>query len=334
MNVLLAGATGAIGMPLTRRLLAAGYRVIGITRTPANREKLRALGAEPLIADAMDRDALLRALDGLGADAVIHQLTALKNFSSRVHANDPTNALRVRGTANLLDAARLVGARRFVTQSMIFGYGYGDHGAKTLTEDGPFGQSRGGYADSLVAGMLSAEKQTFTAEGIEGVALRYGLFYGPNTSSDLWVGMMRKRRLAIPRGGGGTNCWVHVEDAAAATVAALERGGPGRAYNVVDEEPVNWRDFMRTLAEAFGTPPPLELPRWILRLAVPYLALVMTSTLRVSNARARHELGWIPSIPTYRDGIGGMATPLKQSESHGTMAALFGESGRNLRGRN
>lgn len=301
--MLLAGASGAIGIPLTRQLISAGHRVVGVIRTPSNREKLRALGAEPLVADAMDRDALLRAIDGLEAVAVINQLTALKNASPRVRADDPTNALRIRGTANLLDAARLVGARRFLAQSLIFGYGYGDHGMRELTEDDPFGRPQGGYCDPLIAGLLSAERQGFSAEGMESIALRYGLFYGPNTFSDLFVGLMRKRRLAIPRGGGGSVNWVHVEDAAAATVAALERGRSGQAYNVVDDEPVNWRDFTWTLAEAFGTPRPLELPRWALRLVAPYLAFMMTSTLRVSNARARRELDWTPSTPTYRDGI-------------------------------
>lgn len=303
MNVLLAGATGAIGVPLTRQLLAAGHRVTGITRTPANGEKLRALGAEPLVADAMDRDALLRAVDGIEADAVVHQLTALKDASPRLRADDPTNALRTRGTADLLDAARLVGARRFVTQSLIFGYGYGDHGANALTEDVPFGRPQGIYTDPLIASLQSAEQQTFEAEGMEGIALRYGIFYGPSTFSDLFVGLMRRRRFAIPRGGGGSLSWIHVEDAAAATVAALERGRPGRAYNVVDDEPVNWRDFTWALAEAYRTPRPLELPRWALRLVAPYLAFMMTSTLRVSNARAKHELGWTPSVPNYGDGI-------------------------------
>ena len=315
MNVLLAGATGAIGVPLTRRLLAAGHRVIGITRTPANRERLRALGADPLVADAMDRDALLRAVEGLEADAVIHQLTALKNASPRLRPRpeDLNNALRTRGTANLLAASRKIGARRFVTQSLIFGYGYGDYGPREITEDDPFGRPQNSYTDPVVAGLLSAERQAFVAEGIEGIALRYGLFYGPNTFSDLFVDLMRRRRLAIPRGGGGTVSWIHVEDAAAATVAALERGRPGRAYNVVDDEPVNWRDFTGALAETFGTPRPLELPRWTLRLIAPYLAFMMTSTLRVSNDKARWELGWEPSVPTYRDGNRNMATSMRKA---------------------
>ena len=312
MRVLVAGASGALGVPLTRQLLAAGHEVIGLSRTPANRDRLRALGAEPVIADAMDRDALLRAVEGLEADAAIHELTAMKNASPRLRADDPTSALRTQGTANLLAASREIGARRFVTQSLIFGYGYGDHGAKVLTEDDPFGSPQGGYTDPVVAGLLSAERQAFTSEGIEGVALRYGLLYGPRTFSDLFVEMMRKRRLAIPRRGGGTMCWIHVEDAAAATVAALERGRLGQAYNVVDDEPVNWRNFTWALAEAYRTPRPWEVPRWMLRLVAPYLAFQMTSTLRVSNAKAKRELLWMPSAPTYRDGIRHMTASLRQ----------------------
>src|SRR5215207_3888876 len=303
MRVLLAGASGAIGIPLTQQLLAAGHSVVGLSRTPDNHNRLRALGAEAVVADAMDRDALLRAVDGQEVDAVIHELTSLKNASPRLRADDPTSALRTRGTSNLLEVARLVGARRFLTQSLIFGYGYGAHGAREVTEDHPFGRSQGGYGDPLIAGLLSAERQAFTAEGIEGIALRYGLFYGPNTFSDLFVKLMRKRRLAIPRGGGGTVSWVHVEDAAAATVVALERGRPGQAYNVVDDEPVNWREFTWTLAQAFGTPRSLTVPRWVIRLVAPYLAYMMASTLRVSNSRAKCELAWTPSTPTYRDGI-------------------------------
>jgi nucleoside-diphosphate-sugar epimerase len=310
VRVLVAGATGALGTPLTRKLLAAGHEVIGISRTPGKRDKLRALGAESLVVDVMDKTALLNAVDGLEADAVIHQLTAMKNASPRLRADDPTNALRTRGTANLLAAARMIGARRLVTQSLIFGYGYGDHGARELTEDDPFGLPQGIYTDPLVAGLLSAEQQTFTAERIEGIALRYGLLYGPGAFSDLFVELMRRRQLAIPRGGGGTISWIHVEDAAAATVAALELGQAGRAYNVVDDEPVNWQDFTWTLAEAFGTPRPLAVPRWALRLVAPYLAFMMTSTLRVSNAKAKRELLWTPATPTYHEGLSRLAQAL------------------------
>jgi nucleoside-diphosphate-sugar epimerase len=303
MKVLLAGASGAIGVPLTRHLIAAGHGVVGLSRTPTNHHTLRALGAETVVVDATDRDALLRAVDGLRADAVIHQLTALKNASPRLRTDDPTGALRVRGTSHLLEAANLLGARRFLLQSLVFGYGYGDHGTQEITEQDPFGHAQGGYADPVIAALESAERQAFAAKDMESMSLRYGIFYGPNTFSDLFVNMMRRRLLPIPRGGGGEASWVHVEDAAAATVAALERGRPGQAYNVVDDEPVNWRDFTWALADAYSTPKPWEIPTPMLRVAAPYLAVMMTSTLRASNARARRDLEWTPSMPTYRDGI-------------------------------
>jgi nucleoside-diphosphate-sugar epimerase len=173
-----------------------------------------------------------------------------------------------------------------------------------LTEEDPFGEPGGSITDPVVAGLRSAEQQTFTAEGIEGIALRYGIFYGPHTFSDLFAAMLRKRRLPLPPGPGSTACWVHVYDAAAATVAALDRGRAGEAYNIVDDEPVTWRAFVTTLAEARGTPGPLTLPRWLIRLASPYLGAFMIDTsMRVSNAKAKRELGWAPSVPTYRDGL-------------------------------
>ena len=179
MNVLLAGASGAIGVPLTRHLISAGHTVVGVSRTPINHDALRALGAETVVVDAMDREALLRAVDGLRAEAVIHQLTALKNASPRLRADDPTGALRVRGTSNLLEAAGLVGARRFILQSLSFGYGYGDHGTRELTEQDPFGHTQGGYADSVIAALESAERQAFAARESRALPFATGSSTGP-----------------------------------------------------------------------------------------------------------------------------------------------------------
>ena len=312
MKVLIAGASGALGVPLTRVLLAAGHEVIGLSRTPGKRDRLRALGAEPLIADVMDRRALLAAVEGLKADAVVHVLTALKKAPIRHRDMTATNALREEGTANLLTAARVVGARRFVVESMIFGYGYGDWGTKVLAEDDPpFGpQGRSRWLERHIGAMRSAESQTFAAEGIEGIALRYGLLYGPGAGAEETVEMLRHRRLPVLRDGGGPLSWIYIEDAAAATAAALENGRPGQAYNVVDDEPTSWREFMEAMAEAVGAPAPLAVPRWALRLA-PYAYASLTSTMRVSNAKARRELGWAPSYPTYRQGIQKVAESLR-----------------------
>lgn len=304
MRVLLAGASGAIGVPLIRILTANGHEVIGLGRTPASRDRLRSLGVTPLIADVLDRKALLAALDGVRADAVIHELTALKKIPLRHRDLYQTDILREQGTTNLLAAARAVGARRFVTQSYFGGYGLYDHGATLLTEDMPFAPRGQGEFERHLAAMRSAESQTFAAaaDGIEGIVLRYAGFYGPGAGTEEMVDVLRRRSMPLPRGGGGTVSWVYIEDAAAATVAALERGRAGQVYNVADDEPVNWREFTGALAAAFGVPRPFELPRWVFK-TLPFASAVLTATIRLSNAKAKRELGWAPAAPTYCEGI-------------------------------
>jgi nucleoside-diphosphate-sugar epimerase len=302
MKVLLAGATGAIGIPITRRLLAHGHQVLGLSRDPAGAGRLEALGAVPVIADALDRDRLLRAVEGRRADAVIHELTALRKPPLRHSGMALTNRLRTQGTTNLLAAAEALGASRFLTQSVIFGYGYRDHGPRPLTEADPFGWPAGNSCDPHVAAMLSTERQAFSAP--EGIALRYGLLYGGDSAQVR--ALLARRRLPVARG--GVLGWVHHEDAAAATVAALEHGRAGQAYNVVDDLPAGWQEVYTAMAAAFGTPPPRRLPRWLLRLAAPYVAsFVVGTSMHVANAKARTELGWRPTYPTYRAGVRAMA---------------------------
>jgi nucleoside-diphosphate-sugar epimerase len=298
MKILLAGATGAIGIPLTRQLIAHGHEVIGLTRRPAGAQALSTQGAQPVLADVLDRADLLRAVKRLSADAVIHELTALNAAPARHGGMAQTNRLRIDGTANLLAAAEAMGANTFVTQSIIFGYGYRDHGGRVLTESDPFGRPAGNACDPHVAAMASTERQAFTAS--VGIALRYGLFYGGDAEE-------KRARLAkrgIPVATGGVLGWIHHEDAAAATVAALEHGRAGNAYNIVDDEPASWQDVFTAMAREFGSPPPRRLPRWVFRLAAPYVAsFAVDTSMRVSNAKAKAELGWSPKYPTYRDGI-------------------------------
>jgi nucleoside-diphosphate-sugar epimerase len=298
MKVLLAGATGAIGIPLARQLLARGHRVIGLTRRPDAVGSVIAEGAKPVVADVLDRDNLLRALEGITADAVIHELTALKTAPARHSGMAATDRLRIDGTANLLAAAEAVGATTFVTQSIIFGYGYCDHGDRVLTEDDPFGGPAGNAGDPHIAAMLSTEQQAFTAP--IGIALRYGIFYGGDA--------LEKRALLAKRGipvaNGGLLGWIHHQDAAAATVTALENGRAGNAYNIVDDEPATWKDVFTAMADAFGAPPPRSMPRWLLRLAAPYVtSFAFDTSMRVSNTKAKSDLGWSPKYPTYREGI-------------------------------
>jgi nucleoside-diphosphate-sugar epimerase len=306
MKVLLAGATGAIGEPLARQLISHGHEVLGLARGAPGSGRLAALGARPVVADALDRDGLLRAVAGLSADAVIHELTALKKPPLRHSGMAQTDRLRSAGTTNLLAAADALGAKRFVVQSIIFGYGFRDHGRQLITEQDPFGTLTGGKSDPHVAAMRSAEQQAFTAP--EGIALRYGLLYGGDTAA--MRATLARRGLPVARG--GLLGWVHHEDAAAATVAALERGRAGEAYNVVDDQPASWQDVYTAMAAELGTPPPRRLPGWLLGAVAPYVASFVTGTsMRVSNARAQAELDWHPRFPSYRDGIRAMAADVR-----------------------
>ncbi|MFG3601631.1 NAD-dependent epimerase/dehydratase family protein [Micromonospora chersina] len=300
MRVLLAGASGAIGTPLTRQLIAAGHQVVGISRSRSNAERLHNAGAEAVVADVLDRENLLAAVRDVRADAVVHELTAL-GTTKMGEALQGTNALRTTGTANLLAAARAVGAHRFVTQSIVLGYGYRDHGPRVITEEDPFAEPVGGKLGEAVAAMGSTEKQVFSADEMEGVALRYGFFYGHDRMTNMMVNLVRKRRLPVPSSGGFAN-FIYLEDAAAATVAALEKGRAGQAYNIVDDEPVRWGDYLDMLAAAFGARRPWRVPSWMLR-PIPYAHAMMTTSMRVSNAKAKRELGWAPGVPTYREGI-------------------------------
>lgn len=300
MKVLLAGATGTLGKPLIAALRQGGHEVIGIARTDGGVATLEQRGASAVIADVLDRDALLRAVDSIGADAVIHELTALKKAPATYGAMTQTNRLRVEGTTNLVAAYEAVGATRFITQSIVFGYGYTDHGDALVTEQSPFGELHGDATDAPIAAMVSTEQQAFATGG--GIALRYGLFYGEDIPSI--KRMLDRWSLPVPAQWRGSLPLVHHRDAAAATVAALERGIPGRAYNVVDDSHTNWREFIETVAAVTGARGPLALPDGLIRMVAPYAGAMMTGlNLRVSNDLAKRELGWAPEFPTIAEGV-------------------------------
>ncbi|WP_018352601.1 NAD-dependent epimerase/dehydratase family protein [Longispora albida] len=304
MNILLAGATGALGLPLTRQLLAAGHRVTGLTRSHS--PVLAALGAGQVHGDALDERSVLSAVDGHKFDVVMHQLTALKKAPTRHKDMYATNELRQRGTRTLLAAARATGATRFVTQSIIFGYGYGDVGP--VTEETPLAEPGTSKFAPHLAGIRAAEEQIFAAAGIEGVALRYGLFYGGDFAS--LVPMLRKRALPVASRAARVG-WIHHEDAAAATVAAAERGRAGEAYNIVDDVPASWTELIRESATLAGAPAPRVLPPWLVRIAAPYGWSVLGGTsVQASNAKARRELGWAPEYRSYREGLAAAAAAL------------------------
>jgi nucleoside-diphosphate-sugar epimerase len=309
MKVFIAGATGALGAPLARELVARGHEVIGLTRSPEKRALIEQLGATAAVADALDAPALEQALRAAAPTHVVHMLTALpKNGPLRPSEIASTNQLRIHGTANLLRAAIAAGAQRIVGESFSAIYGYGDRGERPLGEDAPASQPEADpELQAVVEALRSLEHQLLEANRqgqIEAIVLRYGLTYGPeNASTKYLLGILRKRRLPMLRGAHGLASFIHIDDAASATIAALERGRPGAIYNVVDNEPIGFNDYLGAAAQAIGVRRPLALPAWLLRLAAPTAVAMMQSRLPLSNARARGELGWQLRYPSYREGL-------------------------------
>ena len=315
MKVFVAGATGALGRHLVPQLVARGHEVVGMTRSASKQELVRGLGARPVVADALDSDAVAEAVASAEPEVIVHQLTALSGKMSIRDARHPdrssmakmTNRLRTEGTDHLLAAGRAVGARRFVAQS--FGaFRFARTGGPVQTEDDPLDPDPPGALRPVVEGLLYLEQAVTTIEWGEGLALRYGGFYGPGTSISLapdaqMAAPIRKHRFPIVGDGGGFFSYIHIEDAAAATAVAVERGRPG-VYNVVDDDPAPVREWLPVLASALDAKPPRRVPRWLGRLLAGETATVMMTEARgASNAKAKRELGWEPRYASWRQGF-------------------------------
>jgi 2-alkyl-3-oxoalkanoate reductase len=302
MNVFVAGATGALGRSLVPQLVARGHEVVGMTRTESKRDLVRSLGARPVVADALDADAVAEAVASAEPDVIVHQLTALSGRMSMRDARHPdrsagaimTNRLRTEGTDHLLAAGRAVGARRFVAQS--FG------AFRSLDAGSP------APPQAALAAIEYLERAVTAIDWGEGLALRYGGFYGPGTGISLapdavMSAPIRKRRFPIVGDGGGVWSLIHIDDAAAATAIAAERG-PSGVYDVVDDEPAPVREWLPVLASALDAKPPRRVPRWLGRLAAGETATVMMTLVRgASNEKAKRELGWKPSYASWRQGF-------------------------------
>jgi nucleoside-diphosphate-sugar epimerase len=308
MRVFLAGATGAIGKPLIPMLLAAGHEVVAMTRSPRKADQLEAGGAVPAVADGLDRQAVVDAVTEAKPEVVIHQLTALTGFRDMKHWDrewKQTNRLRTEATHHLLEGAQAAGARRFIAQSYA-GWPYAREGAPVKTEDAPLDPDPPAQMRPTLDAIRHLEDRVLGAEGLEGIALRYGSLYGPGTSMGLGgdiVEMVRRRRFPLVDGGSGIWSFIHVEDAASATVASVERGSAG-VYNVVDDEPAPVSVWLPELASAVGAKPPLRLPAWLAGLAVGPVGVSMMTRIRgASNAKAKRELGWRLRYPSWRDGF-------------------------------
>jgi nucleoside-diphosphate-sugar epimerase len=309
MKVFVAGATGAVGKRLVPLLVAAGYEVTGSTRSPENAGRLREAGAEPVVADGLDRTAVMQAVMRAEPEIVIHEMTGLTGVKSFKRFDDEfavTNRLRTEGTDHLLEAARAAGARRFVAQS-YGSWNYERAGSALKSEADPLDPQPPANQRKTLEGIVYLERAVTGAADIEGIALRHANQYGPGTGFALdgdVVELVRKRRLPVIGDGAGVWSFIHVDDLAQATIAAIERGKPGAIYNIVDDEPVPAATWIPGLAQAVGAKPPRRVPVWLGKLAAGEVGVSMMTQIRgTSNALAKRELGWQPHYKSWRDGF-------------------------------
>jgi nucleoside-diphosphate-sugar epimerase len=314
MRVFVTGASGAIGSRLVPQLIDAGHEVTGSHNSPASAELLGTLGAKPVMLDLLDAGAVLKAVLEAEPDAIVHEATALAKvkFSRNMDkVTAKTSELRTKGTDALLAAAREAGVRRFVAQSVASFSRYAREGGPVKTEDDPLDPTPPKNFHHSAAAMTYLE-QAVTAFG--GIALRYGAFYG--AANDGTIEPVRKRQFPIVGDGGGIWSWIHLDDAAAATVLALEHDGPA-IFNIVDDDPAAVREWLPVLAQALGAKPPRRFPTWLALLLAGEAVTVMSTTARgASNAKAKRELGWTPRYPSWRQGfVEAYAEPTEGSAS-------------------
>jgi 2-alkyl-3-oxoalkanoate reductase len=304
MDVLVAGAAGAIGRRLVPQLVVRGHRVVATTRSPVRLGELRAMGAEAVVMDGLDARAVGEVVARAAPEVVVHQMTALngvRNLRRFDRQFAPTNALRTSGTDHLLPAAAAAGARRFVVQSYT-GWPNLRAGGPVKTEEDPLDPDPPAAQRETLQAIRYLERAVLDSPPLEPVVLRYGSFYGPGASEE-FVAMVRKRKLPIAGAGAGVWSFIHIDDAAAATVLALERDATG-IFNIVDDEPAQVNQWLPFLAQAIGAKPPHRVPTWLARLAGGEVGVSLLTQVRgASNAKARQELGWQPRWLTWRDGF-------------------------------
>ncbi len=313
MKVLVAGATGALGKQLVPRLGANGHEVVGITRSEAKLDLLRGLGARGIVADVLDPDQVARAVAEAEPEVIVHQLTALSGAIDVRHFDRTfavTNRLRTEATDHLLAAGRAVGVRRFVAQSFA-GWPFARVGGPVKTEDDPLDPAPPDAMRQTLDAIRYLESAVTGADWLEGLVLRYGGFYGPGTSlspdGGEQIDLIRGRKFPVVGDGGGVWSFIHIEDAADATVAAVTRGRPG-IYNIVDDDPAPVAQWLPAAASALGAPPPRHVPRWLGRIVAGEAATVMMTEVRgASNDKAKRELGWRPRHTSWREGFAEVA---------------------------
>ncbi len=307
MRVFVAGATGAIGKQLVPRLVAAGHEVHGMTRSESKQAMLHELGAVPVVADALDPDQVAEAVGRARPDVIVHQLTAIGALDMRHFDRDfaLTNRLRTEGTDHLLSAGQAVGVRRFVAQSAIYGF-YARTGGAIKSEEDPLDSSPPRESRESLDAVRYLEKAVVGARWTEGIVLRYGAFYGPGTSmasGEEQFELVRKRKFPLVGKGTGVWSFIHIADAAEATLAAIDHGRPG-IYNIVDDDPAPVAEWLPALAQELGAKKPMHVPRFVGRLfAGETGAVFMTEIRGASNRKAKRELAWRPTHRSWRQGF-------------------------------
>jgi nucleoside-diphosphate-sugar epimerase len=307
VSIFLVGASAVIGRPLVPRLVGEGHEVTGMTRTPEKADAVRALGAEPVVCDVLDAERLREAVTAARPDVVVQHLTDVpqdlnpRNIKRAYEANDRT---RSEGTKNLIAAASVAGARRFVAQNISFVYA--PEGGAVKDEDAPIMSEAPRPFDRSLRGYEEMERRILEAPGMESLILRCGFWYGPGTTyahDGFTAREVRRRRFPVVGRGSGVFSFVHVDDVVEATVLALERGSPG-IYNVADDEPAPMSEWLPYYADVLGAKPPRRVPAWLARLVVPGFIVYMATEMRgASNANAKRELGWSPRHPSWRAGF-------------------------------
>lgn len=322
MKVFVAGATGAVGRPLVSALIAAGHSVAGLTRTAAKAHIIKRMGAEPVIADGLDAAAIRTAMGSTRPDVVIHEMTDLAGAIDLRHFDRTfasSNRLRTEGIDLLLTAAREASVRRFIAQSFC-GWPYARVGGAVKTETDPLDPDPPAELRPTLDAIRYLEQRVTGSLQPEGIVVRYGALYGPDTGmlDRAMVEQIRRRRVPLIGDGAGWWSFVHVDDAAAATVRAVDHGKPGNIYNIVDDDPASVEEWLPALAGMLRAKPPFHLPAWIARIvAGEHLVSMMTRSRAGSNAKAKTELGWQLAHPSWSQGFAEIA---KQSMEGRTAA--------------
>jgi nucleoside-diphosphate-sugar epimerase len=299
MRVLVAGATSVPGLPLLRELTARGHEVIGLTRSSSKTAPIQAAGARPVVADVFDADDIDKMVADVRPEVVVSLLTTLPKWGpKRPKDFEPARKLWSTGASNLVAAAQHAGVRRIVAESVIFAYGYPTTGPVVMDETHPYPGPPPKGGDEMLAALRGMERNVLSSgehSDTEGIVLRYGCFYGPGVPHDELFVRLAKWYMLPAMTGSGIVSWIHIDDVAKATADAVDHGRGGQMYNIVDDRPQRFGDYVRELSSKLHRPRPIPISHRLVGLVASYPATAFGTTwLPLSNAKAKAELGWTP----------------------------------------